>query len=59
MCVARVCVYLYWLTLFALQLIALAGIGRTIKIIDPVAGKLMCTLVGHGEEIYELQFAGE
>lgn len=38
------------------QLLALAGAGRCISIIDPYAGKLVASLIGHGDEIYEMTF---
>ena len=38
------------------QLLALAGAGRCISIIDPYAGKLVASLIGHGDEIYEMMF---
>jgi polycomb protein EED len=38
--------------------IAVAGTGRSIKIINPMKGSLMCTLQGHGDEVYDLRFCG-
>ena len=40
----------------ASQLLAVAGKGRRINLIDPSSARLISTLSGHGDEIFEIMF---